>query len=149
MHTILSCCMCMLSTAYVTPQKKPKSLLSKFHTCDKLECLISCLLGEQVRSISNDKTRTCFNMYWVLFVCLTSIHSPSPVPARRGGRGLNDQDLRRPSEEWRVPRPLQRGLQECGEEGPPGAGGPQDGGERPQRVREAEPGYETVMWWSE
>lgn len=74
----------------------------------------------------------------MLFLRLTSIHSSSPVPARRGRRGLHDQGLRRASEEWRMPCPLQRGLQECGEEGPPGSGGPQDGGEGPKWVREQE-----------
>lgn len=75
-------------------------------------------------------------MYCILFVHLTSIHSSSPVPARRRRRGLHDQGLRGASEERCVPRPLQRGLQECGEEGPPGSGGPQDGGEGPKWVRE-------------
>lgn len=45
-----------------------------------------------------------------------------------------------------MPRPLQRGLQECGEEGPTGSGGPQDGGEGPQWVREVDDGPETGMW---
>lgn len=70
-------------------------------------------------------------VYATQVVYLTSIHSPPPVPPRRGGRGFHDQDLWRPSEERCMPRPLQRGLQECGEEGPAGSGGPQDGREGP------------------
>lgn len=65
----------------------------------------------------------------------TSIHGPPPVPARRGRRGLHDQNLRWPPEEWRMPRPLQRRIQERGEEGPASSGGPQDGGEGSQWVR--------------
>lgn len=38
-------------------------------------------------------------------VRVTSVHSPPPLPARRRGCGLHDQDLRRASVEWRVPRP--------------------------------------------
>lgn len=34
-----------------------------------------------------------------------------------------------------MPGPLQCGLQECSEEGPPGSGGPQNGGEGPEWVR--------------
>lgn len=80
----------------------------------------------------------------------TSIHSPSPVPEGRGRRGLNDQDLWRSSEEWCMPSPLQRWVQECGEKGPSSSGGPQDGGEGPQWVRErgvGSTGIETVLCW--
>lgn len=62
------------------------------------------------------------NIYCIPFVRFTSIYSSSPVPARRGRRGIHDQGLRRASEERCMPRPLQRGLQKCGEEGPPGSG---------------------------
>lgn len=118
----------------------------KCHTFDKLECLISCLLDEEVKIVSDDKSRIYRNVYCILFVRLTSIHSSSPVPARRGGRGLHDQGLRRASEERCMPRPLQRGLQERGEEGPPSSRGPQDGGEGPKRVRERDAVFKTLLW---
>ncbi|TKS88317.1 40S ribosomal protein S19 [Collichthys lucidus] len=72
----------------------------------------------------------------IVYCFSASIHSSSPVPARRGRSGLHDQGLRRASEERRMPGALQRRLQERGEEGTPGSGGPQDGGKGPKWVRE-------------
>ena len=64
-----------------------------------------------------------------------SPHGATPVSEGGGGGGRHDQGLRWTAEERRMPRPLQRGLQERGPEGPAGVGGPQDGGEGPQWVR--------------
>lgn len=105
---------------------------AKCHTFDKLECLISCLLG-----VPGDSTSyAIYAMQNIVYCFSASIHSSSPVPARRGRSGLHDQGLRRASEERGMPGALQRRLQERGEEGTPGSGGPQDGGKGPKWVRE-------------
>lgn len=61
----------------------------KCQTFDKLECLFSYLLAEQVENISEVYLKDIFQHIYCSYIS-TSIHGPSPVPARRGGGGIYD-----------------------------------------------------------
>uniref|UniRef100_A0A7N4PG20 Ribosomal protein S19 n=1 Tax=Sarcophilus harrisii TaxID=9305 RepID=A0A7N4PG20_SARHA len=65
------------------------------------------------------------------FPSACSLHRQTPVPPRGRRRGIHDQDLRGASAQRGHAQPLQPRLQERGEEGPAGLGGPQDGGKGP------------------